>query len=202
LETNERTTTKIQESMNVKKLKKDQRGFTLIELLIAAAIAGFVTAGITLTIMQVFNMDAGTRNDMIAVYQVRQAGKLVSEDMLGARDVTPGGALGFPLTLTWIDWGTNYTYEVVYTLEDMPSSEFQRLKRTRTISPPEGEPTTTTSIVAEHIDPDPDRTYIQLPRTPCSFPDCGGRTYILTITATVGGKSETRVYELQPRPGS
>jgi prepilin-type N-terminal cleavage/methylation domain-containing protein len=183
--------------MNVKKLKKDQRGFTLIELLIAAAIAGFVTAGITLTIMQVFNMDAGTRNDMIAVYQVRQAGKLVSEDMLGARDVTPGGALGFPLTLTWIDWGTNYTHKVIYTLENMPSSELKRLKREYYVNQDEEFELESTTIVAEYIDPD--QTYIQ-PGTPCSFPYCDAFTF--TVTATVGGKSEARVYDLNPRPGS
>jgi prepilin-type N-terminal cleavage/methylation domain-containing protein len=192
--------------MGIRLIHKNQRGFTLIEMLIAVLIAGFVTGGITLTIMHVFNTDASTRNDMIAVYQVRQAGKLVSEDMLQARNVTPGGSLGFPLTLTWIDYGSNYTYQVEYSLDEMPSSESMRLKReyyVKEYGEDEFELESTT-IVAEYIDPNQTGIYDQSdnPAVACSFPACGARTYRFRVTATVGGRSETRVYELQPRPGS
>ena len=68
--------------MNMKKLKKDQRGLTLIELVIVIAITGLITAGITMTIMQVFNMNTRASNRMTAVSQVQHAGKLVSEDIL------------------------------------------------------------------------------------------------------------------------
>jgi prepilin-type N-terminal cleavage/methylation domain-containing protein len=186
--------------MGTRLIYKGQRGFTLIELVIVIGLVSIISGGLTMIIMQVFNADARTRSDMIAVYQVRQAGKLVSEDFLEARDVTPGAGSGFPLTLTWEERVTNDTHndiKVIYTLVDMPSGELQRLARNETVTPPEGEPTTTLSIVAEHIDA------AQTGVTPigsCSFPNCG--VYTFTVTATAGGQSETRVYQIKPRPGS
>jgi len=49
-------------------------------------------------------------------------------------------------------------------------------------------------VVAEYID---DSDCAQT-----SFVPAGGGNFILTVTATVGGQSETRVYEIEPRPGS
>jgi prepilin-type N-terminal cleavage/methylation domain-containing protein len=165
--------------MGIRLIHKGQRGFTLIELLIVVAIAGFVTGGITLTIMQVFNMDAHTRNDMIAVYQVRQAGKLVSEDILEAQSVNASGGLGFPLTLTWTDYETKDFHEVIYTLQD------NRLYRSESINL--GDPTMTR--VAEYIDPETSCVPV-------------GDAFKFTVTATVGGQSKTSVYEVKPRSGS
>ena len=91
--------------MNMKKLNKDQRGLTLIELVIVIAITGLITAAITMTIFQVFNMNTRASNRMTAVSQVQHAGKLVSEDILEAQNVTPGANAGFPLTLTWTEVG-------------------------------------------------------------------------------------------------
>ncbi len=73
--------------LNMKKLHKDQKGITLIELVIVIAITGIITAGITMTIFQVFNMNTRTSNRMTAVSQVQHAGKLVSEDILQAQNV-------------------------------------------------------------------------------------------------------------------
>lgn len=171
--------------MKMKKLKKGQWGFTLIELIIVIGLTGIITAGITLTIMQVFNMDARTRDDMIAVYQVRQAGKLVSEDILEAQDVDTEDDPGTPkLELLTLTWATNYTHEVIYTLED------NELWRSESVN--SGDPTMTR--VAEYIDPD---------QTSCvPKPWVDGSVLTFTVTATVGEQSETRVYEVKPRPGT
>ena len=48
------------------------------------------------------------------------------------------------------------------------------------------------SIAAEYIDPD-------VAKTRC---DWDGEVLTFTVTATVGDESETRVYEVKPRPGS
>jgi len=179
--------------MKMKKLKKGERGFTLIELLITILLTGIVATAITGTILYVLNVNFSTANRMAAVRQVRNVGFWVTPDFQMARDVDPGGSQGFPLTLTWIDWATNDTHEVTYTLENMPSGEFRRLQREHKIG--SGPPSIT--IVAEYIDPD--QTSID-PNDACEFPFCG--KFEFTVTATVGGQNETREYEVETRPGS
>ena len=166
----------------------------MIELVIVIAITGLITAGITMTIFQVFNMNTRTTNHMTAVSQVQHAGKLVSEDILEARNVTPGEDSGFPLTLTQIKivGGTNYTHTVTYSLVHM-SDELKRLQRSESVNGGEA----TVTPIAEYIDRD--QTWID-PEEGCHFPNCGAYTF--TVTATVGEQSETRVYEVKPRPGS
>jgi len=114
---------------------------------------------------------------------VQQAGKLVSEDMLEAQvdmiDDSPSGPGEF-IKLGWT--AQNITTVVIYTLED------SELWRSESIDG--GEPTVTR--VAEHINPDPTKTS-------CDWDD---NVLTFTVTATVGDESETRVYEVKPRPSS
>ena len=168
--------------MKTKELKKDERGFTLVELLVAIAIVGIITLGITMTISQIWTINIDASNHMIAVRQVQQAGKEVSKDVLQAQNVTCDGSDGFSLTLAWEDWeGTDNV--VVYTIED---DELQRSHNSEGVR-----------VIARYIDPD---------HTSCAplgvLPDDGVLTF--TVTATVGGgpqeASETRVYEIAPRP--
>jgi len=167
-------------------MDKDQRGFTLIELIIAIAIAGLITAGITAAVMQVLTINSRASNHMVAVRQVQQAGKEVSKDTLQAQAVNATPSEGF-LALTWEEWGTNQTNAVNYTLVDMPGG-LKQLQRIHTIN--EVEQTTAPSVVAEYIDPD---------QTSCVWAD-GVLTF--TVTATLGTESETRIYEIESRPGS
>ena len=171
----------------MKKLKKGEKGFTLIELLIVIAITGLVAGAITMTVFQVFNMNTRTTNRMTAVRQVQQAGFWVSPDVQMAQSVNTTESSGFPLTLTWIEWGTNNTHTVTYNLTDM-SGGLKKLQREHYINsdPAPDSP----YIVAEYIDP-----------TGTSFVPAGN-AYIFTVIATVGGESETREYEVQPRPES
>jgi len=165
----------------------NQKGFTLIELIIAIAIAALITGGITAAIMQILTINTRASNHMVAVRQVQQAGKEVSKDALQAQAVnatTP--SQGFPLTLTWTEWGTNQTHTVTYTLEDM-SGGLKKLQREHFDSALNS---TTTTIVAEYIS---SASFVQLP---------SAVVYDFTVTATVGDQSETRIYKVQPRPGS
>jgi prepilin-type N-terminal cleavage/methylation domain-containing protein len=166
-------------------IQRDQKGFTLIELLVVVAITGLITWGITMTIFQVFNTNTRNSSHMIAIRQVQNAGSWVSPDVQMAQSVNATGGQGFPLTLTWIEWETGDSHAVNYTLED------NTLQRSYSVNG--GDPTVTT--VAEYIDPDPDQTSCYplgvLPP---------GAVLTFTVTATVGGESETRVYEVKPRP--
>jgi prepilin-type N-terminal cleavage/methylation domain-containing protein len=168
--------------MNMKRLHKDQRGLTIIELLVVMVLTGLITAAITTTFFQVFDMNARTANHMSALSQVRQAGKLVSEDILEAQVIDDDPAGGEFLILSW---NSTPAREVTYTLED------GELWRSETIDP--GEPTLTR--VAEYINSDETSCYLE------------GDVLIFKVTATVGmgtahEESEQRIYRVQPRPGS
>jgi len=171
--------------MKIGKLNKDQKGFSLLELIIVIALTGLVTAAITMTVFQVFNMNTRSANRMAAVSQVQHAGKLVSEDILEANTVDAGDDLDTTelelLTLTRNDTATNSTHEVIYTLDEGV------LWRSESVEGEEGEIVTR---VAEYINSD---------QTSCVW-SSGVLTF--TVTATVGEESEQRIYRVQPRPDS
>jgi prepilin-type N-terminal cleavage/methylation domain-containing protein len=183
---------------------KNQQGFTLVEVMLAFVIAGIITGGITATIFQVFSGSARTSNHMTAVRQVQNAGYWVSHDTLMAQSVVPdSGETGFPLTLAWVGWeygggGGNTcidSYEVRYTY-DAVSLKLWRYEKITTykydsisgqfVVDTESQ---TSTPVADYITPIPTATV-----------DGGALT--LTVTATVQQQTETRIYEVIPRPGS
>jgi len=172
-------------TMNMRKLRKNQRGFSLLELLLVIAITGIITAAITTTVFQVFAMNTRTANHMSAVSQVQQAGKLVSQDVLQAQGVDIVSEF---LKLTWTDWATGDGHEIIYTWGDMPSGALKILWREHYIN----SSLDATTKVAEYIDTDPTKTS-------CDWAD-GVLTF--TVTATLGEESETREYRIQPRSGT
>lgn len=159
-------------------INKNQMGFTLIEMIIVLAIVGVVIGGTTMTIFQVLDGNARTSNHMTAVRQVQNAGYRVSHDAQMAWDVTTDDDPGTPelVTFTWTDYNGSL-HTATYTLV---SSELWRDY--------DGQP----MRVAEYINLDP-------AKTSCVW-DGGVLTF--TVTATVQEQSETRVYEVVPRPGS
>ncbi len=164
---------------------KNQRGFTLIEVLIAIAVTALIIGGITMAIFQTFTVSARTSSHMTAVRQVQNAGHWISQDAQMAQEVDTDDP-GILVTLTWTEWDDGTVNVVTYTID---GGELER-SHSKT---PGG---TSEMIVARFIEAN------------CVFTDTNGDgvddTLILTITATVsdftGETSETRVYEITPRP--
>jgi len=178
------------------KLEKGQKGFTLIELMIAIGIAALITVGITAATMQILTINHRASNHMIAVRQVQQAGKEVSKDALQAQSVNASeSSNGFPLTLTWDEWGTNQTNTIVYDFTDMPSG-LKQLERMHTFNGTEQ--ATALPVVAQYIDDTIDSSTGEA-RTRCEWDPIDG-VLTFTVTARVGTEIETRIYEIEPRP--
>jgi type II secretory pathway pseudopilin PulG len=170
-------------------ITRNQRGITVIELIIAVALSGIIVGATTATILQVINGSNRTSNQMAAVRQVQNAGYWVSHDAQMAQSVNTTAPDGFPITLSWVGWSGNTTYEVVYSSENMTSGGLKNLQRSYSVngSPPD------TIFVAQYVDP---------AATSANFT---GGELIFTVTATVGtgsqAGSETRFYKVVPRPG-
>ena len=169
----------------LRKVIKNQAGFTLIEFVIALTISAVISGTVTATIFQVVTSSGRTNNHMIAIRHAQEAGFEISRDAQRARTVEPtSDPDGFPLVLTWTDWdGVSNT--VNYKIE---GTELHR-KHETSVDPGDW------GCIAQYINPDPTKTY-------CDFTD-GKFTFMVTVTVGSGseGQTETRVYEVTPRPG-
>jgi len=177
----------------MKRLRKGQRGFTLIELLIAVALAGIIAVALTAITFQVFSFSARASNQMTAIRQVQQAGFWVSPDvMMADPSQIHANEDGNFLVLRWTTYdGT--VHEVHYVLETVPSTGVAMLMREHYTGPDfDSLSLDSVTAVAEYIDPDPAATSF-LPAL---------NAFDFTVTANVGGQTETRTYEVQPRIGT
>ena len=179
-------------------IHKNQKGFTLIELLIAVAIFAVVAVAANAVIVQIVQSNR-TSSHMVALRQVQQAGYRVSLDALQAQSITNStvtGSRGFPLTLNWTTWEGGEFHKVVYYLNLTTTSgglyQLQRQETVDGVNMP-------TTVVAQ---------YIYFNTTSPSSTQCSwnvttnSTTKVLTlnITARVGLETESRTYEIKPRP--
>jgi len=169
-------------------IHKNQKGFTLIELLIVVAIFAVIAVVTNAVIVQVVQSNR-TSNHMVAVRQVQQAGYRVNLDALQAQNINVSGSGGFPLTLSWntTTWEGGEFHKVVYYLNlTTPSGGLYQLQRQERI----GNNTPPPTVVAQ---------YIYNGTTQCSW-NATERVLTLNVTAMVGLQTESRTYEIKPRP--
>jgi|WetSurMetagenome_2_1015567.scaffolds.fasta_scaffold77382_2 prepilin-type N-terminal cleavage/methylation domain-containing protein len=164
---------------------KKQSGFTLVEMTISLAITGVLGVGILTGLFQLRSVNDIDNARMSAVKQVENAIYYINRDVQSSQTITPEGATGFPLTLSWRKWNPPDEIEIVYELNQRPGTDYYDLYRNN-------------QVVAEYISSDSDETS-------CSYSQ---NTHKLSITLTsiypAGSKTahETREVEIIPRPGS
>ena len=176
---------KMKQPAILKKAGRNQRGFTLIELLIAIALTGIIGAAAGMSIHQVIIGTALSNDLNTAVNQVRNAGHWISRDVQMAKpnlivvNNDPAEQNFLELTI-WEDASGSTTHAVIYTLQD---GELWR----------DYDGGTTDTLIAQYV------ASKQGGVTWCDWdPDSG--LLSVTISAQVGQKTETRAFEVKPRP--
>ena len=165
----------------LRKLAKSQKGFTLVELLVAIAIAGIFGSADTIDLHQVITIPIISNNQNTAINQVRNAVHWISRDAQSANSTSIDVPQKF-LSLELLEWNSgNWTSHAIdYTLEDNVLWRYYD----------SGTPGT---LIAQYIEPKAPGV------TECSW-DAINSMLTVTITATVGDETETRTFEVKPRP--
>ena len=192
-------------------MRRSERGFTLIELLVVIAIVALIAAAASMSTFQVMNVTKRSNNHVTVVRQVQNAGYWICRDALMAENVvvdnqTPSNFL----ILTWVEWdyeegeeGSVY-HKVTYSFQDL-SNGIGKLSREHSTYNADQEPIESeTNLVAEYVyynsddSDDPDNTNATY-EPPVEAPE---QAPVLTvqITASLGEASETREYQVLPRP--
>ena len=121
--------------MKINRLKllfRAQRGFTLIEILVAMIITVAIGAVVTTAVTEVTRVSAKSLNHQAAITQMENGVHYLSRDAQQAQTVTAAGAhvttvlnvMTFHIeqadtfTITWIDWNTNTTNQIVYSFSN------------------------------------------------------------------------------------
>ena len=165
-----------------------KQGFTLIELLVALAISSVIISGITVTIFQIFSVNALASNRLSAVNQVQNAGYWISNDAEMARKITIGDDpatldLVEFVTIEWTEWDDAKTHKSVYTLSDGIMKRYYYYNQSEVA---------VETFIAQDLNDS----------TNCAL-DSNGRRLVVTLSATVGEfrpVAVTRIYETIPRP--
>lgn len=159
---------------------KSQRGFTLIELLLVIGLTGIIGAAATMSIHQIFTGTALSNDQNTAINQVRNAGHWISRDVQMAKpntivvyEPTEQNFLGLTI---WEDPNGDTTHTVTYILQDGKLWRNYDAEQT---------------FIAQYIKPKEQGV------TWCQW---NGEVLTVTITAQVGDKTETRTFQVKPRP--
>lgn len=156
-----------------------------MEMLIVIAITALIGAVITAATSSIWNVSAMSVNRVDAVKQVENAIHWMSRDVQMAQIVQDNVGSGFPLSLTWVEWG-NTTNQATYFLQ---GDELHRSFAVNGV-------TLTNTVIAQPIDSHTAMTW-------CSY-DRASKVLTLQVTSSVGGfrgASETREVLVVPRSG-
>jgi prepilin-type N-terminal cleavage/methylation domain-containing protein len=189
----------------MKLMQGNQRGLTLVEVTVGVLIMGLVGLAASAAIIQVVNAGRNS-NHMSALGQVQDAGYWVSRDGLQAQQVIDDNSATLPIDIIvsshpeiadivgtkillfkWQDWGGGDTHEIVYSLQSMGSGSLNTLWRYERINTGQW----TATLVAQYIDAS---------ATSCYWTDASHSSFNFKVTATLQQETESRIYEIKPRP--
>ncbi len=162
------------------RLMKNQKGFTLIELIVALAIASAIGVAATMTAHQLITIPVISNDSNAAINQVRNAVNWINRDVQSAMPSSINTTSPEFLSLEQLEWGSdgNWTTRAVnYTLEDKELRRYYGGDESG-------------MLIAQYIDPD---------NTSCSW-NSTGLVLTVNITAHVGTRTETRTFQVKPRP--
>ena len=162
-------------------MKFNQKGFTAIEIILAIAIGGIIAGGIATSTLQAINVESQSKEHMVAIQNVQQAGHWINLDAQKADTIVIGEGNGFPLIMQRTAYDGTF-HETTYTISGTT------LTRSHSIN---GGAATNTLI----------SNCIDSTGTTCSYTE---GVLLLTVTARSGEgtqeKSEYREYKIAPRP--
>jgi len=178
---------KLKKPSTLKRLESSQRGIGLVELIIAIAITGIIGAAATMALHQVLTVPTISNDQNTAINQVRNAVHWISRDALTAQTINDNPGDPKFLELTRMDLDDNELHTITYSLESMPGG-LNKLNRSETDNSG-----TTETTIAQYIEPKAANV------TDCRWEE-SDKVLTVTITAKVGGKTETRAFQVKPRP--
>jgi hypothetical protein len=192
-------------------INADERGATLLELLVSLAIVAFMFPVMVMTYAQVAKVSVGSKNYMMMIRQVQNAGYWISTDMEQADPLTINfGMIDTDFCdLAWdtriFDVVSGAMHTVIYTVTDGTDHQSGKiLTRQDTMIPVDGIAVTSSIIISTNIDISPDENELSKTRLEAVTDETGSTSgYRLFVTSTITGyqgASETRVYEFKPRP--
>jgi prepilin-type N-terminal cleavage/methylation domain-containing protein len=147
------------------RILKSRRGFTLIEIMVALLIISLIGTSVSIAIFQIMKQSVTNRDYTTASQYTMNAIHWISRDAEMSQAIVTGEASGFPLTLSWVDWGST-RYQVVYAIQD------GQLKRTYSVDGNELNQT----ILAQSVN-------TTSGNTSCEY---DSQVLTLQVTATVG----------------
>ena len=124
-----------------------QRGFSLIELLVVITLMGVILPAVGMSVYQITRGTQSSNNRMTAINSVQRAGEYISSDVRQSQiSLNYGASSGFPLNITWTDYGATNSTLVRYDY----SSSNQTLTR-KDFFPSNNATATSTIVVARSI---------------------------------------------------
>ena len=173
------------------------RGFTLLEVVVALSIGSLIVAASTQILTQIYTVVPKTESSILAMRQVQVAGHWISRDATMAQGInytdnyTHDLSIA-PLTFTHVNWSSDNTTTITYSVDTTTDPANYKLKRHVVIKDKNGSTLSDTqlqiadsitSIYAQYIEP----------------VGQDNKVLTVTITARVQSSSKTKVYEISPR---